>query len=365
MKPKILYTLITVIALLIFAGVVLADNALAQDAAPQGVQSPEAAVDTAFTYQGRLKNASGPMNGKCDVKFDLYNASTGGAPLKTETKTNVIVSDGYFSVSLDFGNDAFEGDARWMGISVACPTGGTLAPLTGRVALNAAPYAHSLRPGATVSSNATTGAVIRGVSSATSGDSAGLYGESNSAGGAGVSGFNLNSTGGYGVYGLSTNGYGVYSVGKAHVEGNLTWKAKTSYISVPPAAFQPRYDGYDFHNPGVTLVNENDTSDYYSAPVQLPHGATVTKLTFYWVDDSADEDGEVRLYQTDLDGSENTMAVAHTNGDSPNADDSEDTSIVDPTIDNSQHAYYLWLILDDSEIQPYGVVIEYTITEPY
>ena len=35
------------------------------------------------------------------------------------------------------------------------------------------------------------------------------------------------SNSGHGLYGTSYSGHAVYANGKAHVEGNLTWKAKT------------------------------------------------------------------------------------------------------------------------------------------
>jgi hypothetical protein len=107
-------------------------------AAAQGPE-PQAALGTAFTYQGRLTDADGPVNGTCDFTFRLYDEGAGGALLGTDTKAGVQVNDGYFSVELDFGADAFTGDARYLQITVNCGSGDTT--LSPRQALTAAPYA--------------------------------------------------------------------------------------------------------------------------------------------------------------------------------------------------------------------------------
>jgi hypothetical protein len=173
------------------------------------------------------------------------------------------------------------------------------------------------------------------------------------------------ASGGIGVYGQGpSDGYGVYSEGNTHVEGELTWKAKTSYVSVPAAAFHPRGGGYDFTNNGHTLQNGDSASDFYLAPVQLPHGATVTKMTFYWWDYSTPNNGLCSLYRINLAGSEDQMANALTSGDAGASTSSEDTIINYAKVDNSQYAYYLWLHLPDSAVKAHGVVIEYTTTEP-
>ncbi|RCK72703.1 MAG: hypothetical protein ANABAC_1237 [Anaerolineae bacterium] len=111
-----------------------------QQAAPAG---GDTAVGTAFTYQGQLQGASGPVSGSCDFQFSLWDALTSGVQVgTTQTKTGVAVSNGLFTVTLDFGADTFGGDARWLGIAVRCPAGsGAYVPLTPRQALTAAPYA--------------------------------------------------------------------------------------------------------------------------------------------------------------------------------------------------------------------------------
>jgi hypothetical protein len=108
---------------------------------PQGSVGIQAALGTAFTYQGQLKKAGSPISGTCDFQFTLYDDASGGTALGTQTRTGVSVSNGYFTISdLDFGADAFRGDARWLQIAVRC-TGDTSYTTLPRQPLTAAPYA--------------------------------------------------------------------------------------------------------------------------------------------------------------------------------------------------------------------------------
>jgi hypothetical protein len=111
---------------------------------------PQAALGTAFTYQGRLTAASGLVNDDCDFQFSLWDAAGSGEPPSggtqigaTQTKTGVEVAEGLFTIpDLDFGGAAFAGQARWLQIAVRCPAGGgTYATLAPRQALTPAPHA--------------------------------------------------------------------------------------------------------------------------------------------------------------------------------------------------------------------------------
>ena len=99
-------------------------------------------VGNAFTYQGQLKDAGAPYSGPADLEFRLYTAAVGGSLIGTDVITGVPVGDGVFSVELDFGLDAFNGDARWLEVRV---NGTTLTP---RQNVTPAPYAlHALSGG--------------------------------------------------------------------------------------------------------------------------------------------------------------------------------------------------------------------------
>ena len=101
------------------------------------------ALGTEFTYQGRLTEDGVPVNQDCDLQFSLHDANTAGSQVGSLlTKTNVGVSNGLFSVALDFGSNAFTGDARWLNISVRCPAGtGNYTALSPRQKLTATRYA--------------------------------------------------------------------------------------------------------------------------------------------------------------------------------------------------------------------------------
>ncbi|MCB2154796.1 complement C1q domain-containing protein [bacterium] len=101
----------------------------------------QSAVTTAFTYQGTLKDAGAPADGSYDFSFALYDDATAGAQIgSTLNETGVAVVDGLFAVSLDFGAGAFDGDARWLEISVG-PNGGSLTLLSPRREIHPAPQA--------------------------------------------------------------------------------------------------------------------------------------------------------------------------------------------------------------------------------
>ncbi|MFU8827006.1 MAG: tail fiber domain-containing protein [Brevefilum sp.] len=109
-------------------------------AAQTGERSP---VGWGFTYQGLLKSNDDPYTGLCDLRFSLFDALSGGTQVgSTLTLTNIAVNQGYFTVLLDFGPEAFTGEARWLKIEVRCPAGsGEYTELTPRQALTATPFA--------------------------------------------------------------------------------------------------------------------------------------------------------------------------------------------------------------------------------
>ena len=108
---------------------------------PQG-NAGDPPLGTAFTYQGQLKQDGNPVNGTCDFQFSLWDAADDGTQIGSQTKTNVNVVNGLFTVQLDFGAGAFTGEARWLEIAVRCPAGsGSYTTLRPRQELTATPYA--------------------------------------------------------------------------------------------------------------------------------------------------------------------------------------------------------------------------------
>jgi len=100
------------------------------------------AQGTAFTYQGQLQSGGSPANGNYDFTFALYNANTtsGTQVGGTLTDTNVGVTNGLFTVTLDFGS-VFTGNATWLAIGVRTNGGAGFTALNPLQPLTPAPYA--------------------------------------------------------------------------------------------------------------------------------------------------------------------------------------------------------------------------------
>ncbi|MEW6249072.1 MAG: hypothetical protein AB1716_00370 [Planctomycetota bacterium] len=97
-------------------------------------------LGTAFTYQGQLKFSGQPGNGRESLRFELYDAATAGNRIASTTAPSVDVVDGLFTVAIDFGANAFNGEARWVEVAVY-ETGMGWVVLTPRQPILAAPYA--------------------------------------------------------------------------------------------------------------------------------------------------------------------------------------------------------------------------------
>src|SRR5512141_15764 len=99
----IVFVVTVAVALLLSVG-----GVIAQEQSPQSSQST---IGTAFTYQGQLKNASGPINDNCDFQFGVWDALSDGLSLASDlSHTNVAVSQGLFTVQIDFGMNVFNGE---------------------------------------------------------------------------------------------------------------------------------------------------------------------------------------------------------------------------------------------------------------
>ena len=102
-----------------------------------------APLGTAFTYQGRLVDNGSPASGNYDLRFTLYDALSGGNTIGVPiANAPTVVSNGLFTVTLDFGGGIFLGNARWLEIGVRT-NGSVLAYtlLTPRQELTPAPNA--------------------------------------------------------------------------------------------------------------------------------------------------------------------------------------------------------------------------------
>ena len=72
-----------------------------------------AQTDTTFTYQGSLAESGQPANGSFNIDFSLWDALSGGNQVGSSVMFNGLsVSDGLFTVELDFGTIAFDNPSR-------------------------------------------------------------------------------------------------------------------------------------------------------------------------------------------------------------------------------------------------------------
>jgi hypothetical protein len=101
------------------------------------------AQGTAFTYQGRLNLGTNAANGIYDLRFGLWDALPGGTGNQQGnllTNSATAVTNGLFTVQLDFGNQ-FPGALRWLEIGVRSNGVATFSLLAPRQPLTPAPYA--------------------------------------------------------------------------------------------------------------------------------------------------------------------------------------------------------------------------------
>src|SRR5215203_1018719 len=76
------------------------------------------AQGTEFAYQGSLRDGPQPANAVYDLEFALFDALSAGTQLgTTQTRNGVTVTNGSFSVLLDFGAQ-FPGANRFLEIRI-------------------------------------------------------------------------------------------------------------------------------------------------------------------------------------------------------------------------------------------------------
>ena len=115
----------------------------------------------------------------------------------------------------------------------------------------------------------------------------------------------------------------------------------TGYISIPASAFVSIYSA-DNTMIGMAIQNLDTTSVYFYAPVQLPHGVTITNITSYWIDLDLGLDMTCILYRNNVAGTGFGMATVSSSG-STGLGSTFTTTISDPTIDNSDNQYCFYL----------------------
>jgi hypothetical protein len=146
--------------------------------------------------------------------------------------------------------------------------------------------------------------------------------------------------------------------------------AATQVLTVPAAAFSPM-DGQNFYVMGGDLSSYAgpggpNVAAGYIAPLHLPNGATITRLTFYYKNMDSVGGASLLLQTTDYNGAVYTWAQldGHVLGDGSLTT----TTFVSPFIQNTHYGYWLSFVdpahhdnYDYSSLK--GVTVEYTL--PY
>ena len=101
------------------------------------------AQGTAFSYQGKLNVGTNVANGNYDLTFALYATNSGGSAVADPlTNSATVVTNGLFSVTLNFGSNVFNGSLLWLQIGVRTNGSATaFTTLSPRQQLLPVPYA--------------------------------------------------------------------------------------------------------------------------------------------------------------------------------------------------------------------------------
>ncbi len=100
------------------------------------------AQGTAFTYQGQLQNNGSLASGTYNLTFSLFATNTSGVPVAEPVTNNaVVITNGMFTVTIDFGPGVFTGTTNWLQIGVATNGVESFTALTPRQELTPTPNA--------------------------------------------------------------------------------------------------------------------------------------------------------------------------------------------------------------------------------
>ena len=100
------------------------------------------AQGTAFSYQGRLNDGGNPATGIYDLRFTICDALTSGNVVAgPNTSSATGVTNGLFTVTLDFGSGVFTGSNRWVEIAARTNGAASFTTLAPRQPILPAPYA--------------------------------------------------------------------------------------------------------------------------------------------------------------------------------------------------------------------------------
>lgn len=296
-----------------------------------------------FVYQGSLSDNTQPADGLYDLTFEYYTAIAGGAALQTAVRDDVQVTDGVFQVTLPMPPSD---NARFLELAVrdGASTGG-YTQLLPRTFIASTPYATkalNVEWELNTSNYLTFGdgndvVLINRENPITNAEFFGVGADTDSFGGMYVStsGFE-----GLPFYGYDT-GIGAGSIAYHYLDGasgdlifNLGFfdrffmrangdfvglsnmlaadfqyqNPQTRSYSLPPAAFRPADMSGGFipyvagSSAGEAYIAQSFSLASLVAPVSLPDGATVTRLSVSLQDASSIRLLQAQLRRTDQNG---------------------------------------------------------------
>ncbi|MCB2224040.1 MAG: hypothetical protein KQH83_07690 [Actinobacteria bacterium] len=144
------------------------------------------------------------------------------------------------------------------------------------------------------------------------------------------------------------------------------YMAVTSPLAIAAAEFQPVWPDRDVAGEGHMWVTQTDSARL-TAPVRLPDGATITRMTVNCIDDTAVAGLVVELRRDELASSDGGATIAHAQtrdaDDAPSMQTIEDDGITEgrEVVDNGTYAYYLLVAIDGGGLKLFDAAIEFTV----
>ena len=382
-----------------------------------------ASVPKIINYQGVLTDSAGTgLDTTVNITFGIYDAAVSGGVIWTEVQ-NITVVEGLFSAKLGensfnpLGSTIFSSPLRYLGITV-----GTDPELSPRVQLVSVPYAinsewavyadlaaqalnadtadfaeaadfadtagvatsviaNSIGSAEVIDNSLTasdlgTGSVgtseVADNSLTASDLASGSVGSSELASGA-VFDIDVNAGAAIAVSKISGTAVNLSSsqtISGSKTFNNLNISTTTRYIVVPGTAFSPEKSTDTYTKLTLRFYIHSSTASSnvkFMAPINLPHGATITKFEGYFMDNTANN-ATFRLRIGNTSGGSSTVANMQTSGASTDVRKFVDNTISSATVDNVNSFYYLqadWTTTaSPSAMKLYGVRVWYTIIKP-
>ncbi len=321
MKSKLTFVGSLAVVLLLFLAVGLTQaqgpEPPGEGMQPQADVGVHAAVSARIPIQGRLTDSSGnPLNGNYSITASIYNVSSGGTALCSDTQT-VAVNNGLFTMNMRYcTSDDINGRQLYLGIKV-----GTDAEMTPRQAIYPVPYAFSLMPGALIS-NTMSGTPLKvynhgtgwGLDVYSDGHDA-VHGRTGSSDHAGVAGVSWGS--GIGVYGESNSGIAIMAGGNGVIKSTALTSWAVSPLKMVRGDYGSNWNDLQIIPSAqfgyVKLYTTGQDDLQALLPVDMPYylfGTYVNLSSYlfcYKMDNTADKITQVDVEYVGTDGSAHNL----------------------------------------------------------